>query len=229
VGRSIHVVPQEPTIPLSTVVGVARDLRHDDRLQSLGTTPPTIYLPLSQWPARNLSLVLRGPKDPMLLADAVREVVRTLDPELPVSSVRTLDDERRRGAAGLTLLGGMFVVFGIVTLALAAAGVYGVLSYSVAQGAREIAIRRALGAPDGAIVRAVVARAAWQLLVGLLLGLALAPVMGAVVGSALGQQAHPLGVYLAVAAILGASLLVALVVPLWRALRLEPSVALRHT
>lgn len=228
-GKLIRVIPQEPRIPYSTVAGVAADVRHDNRLQSLGTTPPTIYLPLSQWPTRNLYLVVRGPRNPLVLADAVREAVRSLDPELPVSSVRTLDEERQRNAAGLTLVGGMFMVFGAVALALAAAGVYGVLSYSVAQGAREIAIRRALGAPDRAIVLAVVARAAWQLVLGLGVGLALAPIMGRLVGSALGQQEHPLRVYFAVSGVLAACLLVALLVPLWRALRLEPSVALRHT
>jgi predicted permease len=228
-GRLIRVIPQERSAPYSSVIGVAADVRHDDRLQSLGATPPTIYLPLGQWPARDLYLVLRGPRDPLVLADAAREAVRSLDPELPVYSVRTLDEERRRAAAPLTLIGGMFMIFGAVTLALAAAGVYGVISYSVAQGAREIAIRRALGAPDRAIVLAVVTRAAWQLVLGLAAGLVLAPVMGAVVGSAMGGQEHPLGVYLAVAAVLAACLAVALLLPLWRAVRLQPSVALRHT
>lgn len=228
-GRLIRVVPQEPRVPFSTLIGVAADVRHDDRLQSLGGTPPTIYLPLSQWPSRDLYLVLRGPPDPAVLAGAVRDAVRALDPELAVHSVRTLDEQRRRSAAGLTLLGGMFVVFGAVALVLAAAGIYGVLSYSVAQGARELAIRRALGAPDRAIVLAVLARAAWQLVLGLGLGLVLAPVMGEVVGSALGGQGHPVRVYLAVAGVLSAALLLALVVPLRRALRLAPSVALRHT
>jgi predicted permease len=229
IGKTVKVLPQEPRIPASVVVGVAGNVRHDDRVQSLGGTPPTIYLPLLQWPAHVLYIVARGPKDPLVLAAGVRDAVRTLDPDLAVDWVRTLDEERARNAAPHVLLGAMFAVFGAVALALAAAGVYGVFSYSVTQGAREIAIRRAMGAPDWAIVLAVVARAAWQLLLGLLLGIVLAPVTSELAKATLGEQGHPLVVYLGVAGLLTTSLVVALAVPLWRALRLEPSSALRHT
>jgi predicted permease len=229
VGRQIRILPREPGSPSIAVVGVAKDVRYDDRLSSLGATPPIIYLPLSQWPRACLYVIVRGTPDPLALAEGVREAVRRLDPELPVHSVRSLDEERGRNAAGLSVIGGMFVVFGIVTLALAAAGVYGVLAYSVAQGAREIAIRRALGAPDGRIVLTVIARAGWQLVLGLGLGLLLAPLMGALVGSTLGQRHHPVALYLEVAAALSVTLFVSVLVPLRRALALEPSAALRHT
>jgi predicted permease len=227
--KVVKIMPQEPRIPPSTVVGVAGNVRHDDRLESLGATPPTIYLPMVQWPTRNLFLVARGPRDPMVLADAVRRTVWDLDADLAPFWFRTLDEERQRNAAPLVLLGGMFAVFGAVALALATAGIYGVLSYSVAQGAREIAIRRAMGAPDGAIVLTVIARAAWQLLLGLALGTVLAPALGAVLRSRLGNQGHPLPVYLVVAGLLTACLMVSVAVPLRRALRLEPAAALRHS
>ncbi len=229
VGRSLRILPQEPGSPWMRVVGVAGDVRYDDRLSSLGTTPPTIYLPLLQWPSDDLYLVARGTRDPLVMAEGVREVVRRLDADLPVHSVRPLDEERGRNAAGLSVIGGMFVVFGAVTLALAAAGIYGVLAYSVAQGAREIAIRRALGAPDGRILLTVMGRSGWQLVLGLALGMALAPVMGALVGSALGQRQHPVALYLEVAAALSLTLFFSVLVPLRRALSLEPSTALRHT
>jgi predicted permease len=228
-GKLVKLLPQVPVIPASVVKGITADVRHDDRLQSLGGTPPTIYLPLTQWPTGSFSIVLRGAGDPMALAPGVRDVVRDLDPELSVFAIRTLDEERKRNASPLTLLGGMFAAFGAVALALAAAGVYGVLSYSVAQGSREIAVRRALGAPSSAIVLTVVARASWQLLLGLALGVVLSPIMGVVVGSSLGDQHHPMGMYAAVAGALGVCIAVALLVPLRRALRLEPSTALRHT
>jgi len=229
VGRKIRILPREPGSPWLTVVGVAKDVRYDDRLSTLGSTPPVIYLPLAQWPGAYLYVLLRGTPDPLGLAEGVREAVRRLDPELAVHSIRSLDEERRRNAAGLSVIGGMFVVFGIVTLALAAAGVYGVLAYSVAQGAREIAVRRALGAPDGRIVLTVMARAGWQLVLGLGLGLVLAPLMGALVGSALGQRHHPVALYLEVATALSITLFVSVLVPLRRALALQPSTALRHT
>lgn len=227
VGKELRVAPHQPVQP-SSIVGVVADLRHDTRFETLGTTPAVIYLPIEQWPTDKFYILVRGP-DPLQLADGVRRAVESLDPDLPLFSVRTLDEERVRNAAGLTLIGGMFAVFGAVALLLAAAGVYSVLSYSVTQGSREIAIRRALGAPDGAIVGAVVARAAWQLLLGLAAGVILTPVMKWLVGTPLGQQEHPLGVYLKVAALMAVCLAVALLVPLWRALRLQPSAALRHS
>ncbi len=182
-----------------------------------------------QWPNRWLYLTLRAPRDPMAAAEGVRDAVRALDADVPVFSVRTLDQERQRNAAGLTLVGRMFALFGAVALALAAAGVYGVLAYSVAQGSREIAIRRALGAPRWIVLAAVLARSGWQLALGLLLGLALAPAVRAVVGSVVIQTQSGLVVYLEVVAVLSGTLLASVLVPLRRALTLEPAVALRHT
>jgi len=123
----------------------------------------------------------------------------------------------------------MFAVFGAVALVLAAAGVYGVVACSVAQGERELAIRRALGAPVGRIVSAALARTGWQLALGLALGMVLAPLVGAVVGSVVIQPESGLVVYLAVAALLSLTLLGSVLFPLRRALSVEPSAALRHT
>jgi putative ABC transport system permease protein len=226
IGKTFRVTPEEPWIPAVTIVGVAKDVRYDTRLRSLGTAPPAIYV---QFPMSSLYLTLRAPRDPLAAGEAVRRIVRELDPDVPVFSVRSLDEERRRNAAELTLVGRMFAVFGVAALALAAAGVYGVLAYSVTQGAREIAIRRALGAPGRTILAAVLARSAWQLVLGLALGLALAPAVGAVVGSVVVQPEPGLAVYLGVAAVLSATLVVAVLIPLRRALVLEPSAALRHT
>ena len=174
-------------------------------------------------------MALRAPRDPVAAVEGIRDAVRHLDLEVAVFSVRTLDDQRQRNAAGLTLVGRMFAVFGALALVLAAAGVYGVVAYSVAQGTREIAIRRALGAPSGRIVGAVLARSGWQLALGLVLGLVLAPAVGAVVGSVVVQPDSGLTVYLEVAVVLSAALLASVLVPLRRALVVEPATALRHT
>jgi len=226
VGKMLKVTPEEPWLPAVAITGVAKDVRYDDRLRSLGTTPPAIYV---QWPLPWWYLTLRAPRDPLAAAEAMRRIVRELDPDVPLFSVRSLDQERQRNAAGLTLVGRMFAVFGAMALALAAAGVYGVVAYSVAQGARELAIRRALGAPRGRIAAAVLARSGWQLVLGLLLGLVLAPAVGAVIGSSVIQFESGLTVYLEVAAVLSGALLVSVLVPLRRAVLLEPAAALRHT
>ena len=137
VGRTIRLFPREPGSPWIRVAGVAKDVRYDDRLSTLGATPPIIYLPLAQWPRANLYLLARGAGDPLTLAEGVR--ARRCEGSIrswPCTRFRSLDEELRRNAAGLSVIGGMFVAFGVVTLALAAAGVYGVLAYSVAQGSR---------------------------------------------------------------------------------------------
>ncbi len=229
IGKVIRVNPEVPWLVPLRVVGVAKDVRYDEQLGAQRAWPPVIYIPMIQWPGRWMYVTLRAPRDPMAAAEALRAAVRQLDSDVPLFSVRSLDEERQRNAAGLTLIGRMFAIFGAVALALAAAGVYGVLAYSVAQGARELAIRRALGAPGGRVVAAVLARSGWQLALGLLLGMVLAPAMGAVVGSVVAQPDPAVIVYLAVAVLLSATLLAAVAVPLRRALSLEPAAALRHT
>ncbi|HET6438876.1 MAG TPA: ADOP family duplicated permease [Anaeromyxobacter sp.] len=229
IGKEIQIAPQETWLPAVRVIGVAQDVRYDERLRALGSRPPVIYVCMFQWPVRWLYLTLRAPKDPLAAAEGIREVVRQLDSDVAVFSVRSLDDERQRNAAALSLVGRMFAVFGGVALLLAAAGVYGVVAYSVAQGAREIGIRRALGAPRLWVAAAVLARSAWQLAAGLLAGLALAPGVGALVGSVVFQPESRLPVYLWVAAVMSGTLSAAVLVPLWRVLSLQPSAALRHS
>jgi len=229
IGKVIRVNPEVPWLAPLTIVGVAKDVRYDEELKAQHTWPPVIYIPMIQWPGRWMTVVLRAPRDPLAAAEAVRAATREQDSDVPVFSVRTLDEERRRNAAALTLVGRMFAVFGAAALALAAAGVYGVVAYSVAQGTNEIAIRRALGAPSGRVLAAVAARSGWQLLLGLLLGMVLAPVMGALVNSVVVEPTSPAIVYLVVAGLLSGTLFFSVLVPLRRALALEPAAGLRHT
>jgi predicted permease len=227
IGKVMRIAPEQSWLPPVQVVGVADDVRYDERLRSLGSPAPVVYVPVTRWPSRQLYLVVRAP-EPLDAAEGLRRVVRHLDPEVPVFSIRTLDEERARNAAAPTLLGRMFAAFGVVALALAAAGVYGVLAYSMAQGARDIAIRRALGAPGGRIAGGLVARSAGQLVLGLGLGMALAAAIGGWVGSEIGQPDPHLGTYMVVDALLTVVLILAVLIPLWRALTVEPSAVLRH-
>jgi putative ABC transport system permease protein len=229
IGKEIRIAPQEGWLPWATVVGVAKDVRYDERLRAVGTMPPVVYISMLQWPTRQLTVALRAARNPAAAAEKIRQAVWSIDPDVPVSTARSLDDQRRRNAARLTLIGRMFMAFGAVTLALAATGVYGVLAHSVAQRERELAIRRALGASGVHLALAVLLRSGWQLLLGLALGLALAPTMGAMVGSALGQPGPSLRIYLGVAVGLSVVLGIAALIPVRRALSLDPSAALRQT
>jgi predicted permease len=229
-GQQVRMSPALPDSKWRTVVGVVGDIQHDDDPFGTDLMLPAVYVPFAQEPERFFSLVLRTDGDPHALGGAIRETVRQLDHDLAVYWLRTIPENRAIKSGGIRIIGGMFVAFGLVTILLAAAGIYGVLAYSVAQSAREIAIRRALGAPDGGIIGAVARRSGWQLGLGLGLGVLLAPVMAYLIGQAIGAAnlQDPI-VYSIVLLTLTTAIAAATAVPLRRALALQPGAALRHT
>ncbi len=230
-GQRVRLRPNNPDSPWVTIVGVSANVLHDDEPFQAGRPQPTIYVPLLQRPERFFSIVLRTEADPHSLIDSIRQAVTRIDPDLPVYFLDTIPESRAKASGGLQILGGLFAAFGLATVILTAAGIYGVLAYSVAQSAREIAIRRALGAPDQGIIRAVARRSGWQLAAGFVLGLALAPLMAHLFGAAMGSEGantHDPRIYTVVFTVLTLAIVAATALPLRRALQLQPSAALRH-
>jgi predicted permease len=229
IGQRVQLKPNYPDAEWRTVVGVVGDIMHDDKPFGAEKPDSTIYMPLLQSPQRFFTLMLRTAGDPHALGPAIRDVVTGLDSDLAVYWLRTIPEARATNSGGLRIIGGLFVVFGLITIALAASGIYGVLAHSVAQSTREIAIRRALGAPDGGIVGAVARRSGWQLGLGLLLGIFLAPFMAVLLAQATGgANLHDPWVYATVLITLTVAIATATAVPLRRALQLQPGAALRH-
>jgi predicted permease len=229
IGQRVRVNPNIPDSTWLTVVGVVGDIAHDDEPFGTKVVIPTLYTPLLQHPARFFTVMLRTAGDPHALAPAIRDAVAQIDSDLAVYWLRTIPEARAVNSGGLRVIGGLFVVFGIVTIVLAASGIYGVLAHSVAQSTREIAIRRALGAPDGGIVGAVARRSGWQLGLGLTIGIVLAPFMAVLLAQATGGASqHDPWVYATVLLTLTLAIAIATAVPLRRALLLQPGVALRH-
>ncbi|HEU4530526.1 MAG TPA: ABC transporter permease [Steroidobacteraceae bacterium] len=231
IGQRLQLRPSSPDSPWYTIVGVAANVLHDDEPFAAGRPQPTIYVPMLQRPERFFSVVLRTEGDPHALGDSIRSLVAAQDADLPVYFMETLPQYRARNNGGLQILGGLFMSFGLVTVILAAAGIYGVLAYSVAQSAREIAIRRALGAPDRGIVNAVARRSGWQLAIGFALGVVLAPAMAQLFGTFTGgaDTAHDVRIYTTVLIVLTLAIVAATALPLRRALQLQPSASLRHS
>ncbi len=211
-----------------TVVGVVRDFRNASiRPDPVG---PAAYLPLPYTPERSLGMIVRVPEgsDPALVTPAVRAAVREIDANLPVHGARTMEQLRRLGFWSYRLLGGMFLVFGVVALVLAAVGVYGVIAYGVAQRTREMGVRMALGAARHDLLRLVVGRGARLALPGIGLGLLASWGLSGALRSALyGVPAtDPLSFAGGALFLMGVALL-ASYLPARRAARVDPMIALR--
>jgi predicted permease len=215
-----------PEGPFLEVVGVARDGKY----RSLGETPhPYIYQPVLQSYDPRMTLVVRTTGDPRSFTTAVREQIRSLEANLPVAGVKTLQEQvdlslfPSRVAAWI--LGG----FGVLALLLAAIGIYGVVSYSVAQRTREIGVRMALGAKRRDVLRLVLGEGLFVVAAGLGTGLLLAVAATRLIGGFL----YGVGVtdpltFIGVPAVLGMVALVASYIPSRRATKVDPLVALRY-
>jgi putative ABC transport system permease protein len=225
VGRRIRYGGAQSQAPLMTIVGVVGDMRRT------GYDSPVRYetfLPHAQAADNGMTLVVRTSGDPTSLVAPIRSAVRGIDPDQPVFEVRTMDELLSARVAqrrfSMTLLG----TFAALALILGLVGVYGVTSYLVAQRAREVGLRIALGARPGQLVRMVVGQGMRVAAIGLALGL-----VGAVgtarlmAGLLYGVSPLDVATFVAVTALLGLATLAANWVPARRAARGDPLVALR--
>ncbi len=207
------------------VVGVVGDVRNE----GLDVTPRgTIYVPMSIFPRSSLKIFLRTSSDPAALASAARAAIRGIDPDLPISRVAPLPEIVSATVARPRFLTLLVAGFAAAALLLAALGIYGVISFGVAQRTREIGIRMALGADRASVRRLVVsegmALAAGGLGLGVAAGLALSRLLRSVLFEIpVGDPAT----LAAVAALLAGVALVACSIPAARASNLDPQAALR--
>jgi putative ABC transport system permease protein len=225
IGRRLRV-GSSPGTPWRTVVGIVGDVRHTELSE---TAWPQLYLPQSQFTDSFLVLTLRtATEDPAELAPAVRRILKEMDPAVPMYDVARLDALVAATSKRKTFVAGLLGTFSVVSLMLAAVGLYGVVSYAVAGRTREVGLRMALGAGPGRILRMVFGTAAVPFAAGLTGGLLLSLPLGFWLRSEL-YEVEPIDpVTLAVA--MSTILLVAGIahlVPIRRALRIDPTVALR--
>ena len=209
----------------ATVVGVVRHV-HKAGPQSEGE--PQVYLPLAQNPQSALSIVVRARTQPMTLVRPIRDVVRRLDPQLPISKVGSLDDLVRRATAAQRFNALLLGVFALTALLLASVGLYGVMAYLVTQRTREIGIRVALGGQPGAIRAAVMREGLGIAFAGLLIGLGVSLLTSRALGGLLfGVSATDPATYAAIVGVLLAVSVIASYGPARRATRVDPLIALR--
>ena len=207
------------------IVGVVGDIR-DAALNE--PTPPQIYMPLRQWPVSFMTVVMTTSVPPASLAGAARDQVAALDPNLPVSEIATLDAVVARSISQQRFYLTLLTIFAGVALALAAIGIFGVLSYAVAQRRREIGIRMALGAQERAVIRLIVRQALTLVVSGVVLGTIAALLLSETMAKMLFSvtPTDP-ATFATVAGVLIAVALFAAYLPARRATRVDPIVALR--
>ncbi len=224
-GKKITIDMKDQNVP-SEIVGVVGDVKH----HGLDSTPrPTIYWPHPELVYNSMTLVVRSKADPVPLTSSIRAIVQSLDPDLPISEVRTMDqwmsDSIAQARFNTLLLG----IFSAVALLLAVIGIYGVMSATVTERTHEIGIRMALGAMPRDIWRQTLAAGAIITLVGLSTGLSVSFVLTRLLASLLFDvRPRDPATFALVTAVLASVALLACYIPARRATRVDPIIALRH-
>ncbi|HXG68899.1 MAG TPA: ABC transporter permease [Blastocatellia bacterium] len=212
--------------PWMEIVGVVRDSKY----RTLGETPtPFAYQPVAQQHETGMTLHVRAASDPLSIAAAVRREVQALEKNLPLTDLQPLtaliSSSLYPARMGAALLG----VFGLLALTLAAAGLYGVLSYAVSRRTREIGIRMALGAQTGNVLRLVLKDGMTLVIVGIALGWTAAAFVTQLIASFLyGISPMDAATFAVIPMMLALVALLASYLPARRATKVDPMVALRY-
>jgi putative ABC transport system permease protein len=208
-----------------TVVGIVGDVKF---LSLTRGGEPEFYEPYRQFPIAEMTLTVRTATDPLLLAPALREAVLETDPTQPISRVTPLAQYVSDAVETARVSALLLAAFGTTAVLLAAVGIYGVISFSVARRTREIGIRIALGAAGRDVMRMVVRQAVTLASIGVAVGIGGALALTSVIqGMLFGVAATEPFTYGAVSALLIAIAALAAYVPARRAAGISPSVALR--
>jgi putative ABC transport system permease protein len=213
------------------IVGIAGNIKH----QGLDARDrPELYVPYRQplfdsWTVRPMYVVVRTAGEPLAAATAIRHEINRLDPDQPISNVRTMDERIARSLGGRRFNMVMLGLFAGLALTLAAVGIYGIVAYSVTERTHEIGVRVALGAQRRDVIAMVVRHGMIMSLVGTCVGLAAAfAIVRVMSGLLYGVSAADPMTFLAIPVLLLAVALAACYIPARRATLVDPMIALRN-
>jgi predicted permease len=227
IGKRLKPGSTSRNIPWIEIIGVVKDVRQNDFVSE---PKMQMYMPYQQLNsfAPN-ALVVRTNVEPLSLAAAVRNAIWAVDKDQPVSNLRSMDEIVSEAVArqrfSMLLLG----IFAALAMALAAVGIYGVMSYSIAQRTREIGLRIALGAQKSDVLKMILRQGLRFVAAGLAIGLAASFVLTRVMASLLfGISATDPATFVAISLVLIAVALLASYIPAVRAMKIDPMLALRY-
>jgi putative ABC transport system permease protein len=223
IGKRIQL-PTAKAPVWATIVGIVGDLHHRGLDQPV---KPEFYAPLAQAPYPAVILAVRSPQDPKGLTSAIRSAVQAIDPTLPIAHIRTLEQVIGDSVAPRRLSVVLLAVFAAVALVLAAVGIYGVMSFLVAQRTHELGVRMALGAQRWDVLRLVISHAGALIGAGTVVGLIVALLSTSLLRSVLYEvSALDMPTFLFVTLTLALVALIASYIPARRATRADPMIAL---
>jgi putative ABC transport system permease protein len=212
--------------PMRTIVGIVGDVRGE------GLNAPVIaesFVPYAQLPFAPMSVMVRTQGDPQDLVPTLTKSVQSIDKDLPLLHVKTLDQYVSESIADTRFESVLLGIFGALALTLTAIGVYGVISYTVAQRTREMGIRLALGAERGAIITMILRSGLLLVAMGILPGLVAAFLLTRLIAGLLyGVSPSDPSTFLSVSVVLVAMAVLASYLPARRAAKVDPMVALRY-
>jgi putative ABC transport system permease protein len=212
--------------PVGEIVGVVGDVK-SEKMEAEDW--PTIYYSYTQTPPASVAFAVRTSGRPLDLARSVAHEIHQLDPDQPVSEMRSMEQIVEQALAGSRFNTVVLGVFATLAFVLAAVGIYGVISYDVSRRTNEIGIRLALGAGKQDVLKLILAQGARLAAAGIMIGLAAAFVLTRLMASLLfGVKPDDAGTFAAISLSLAAVALAASYVPARRAASVDPLVALRH-
>jgi putative ABC transport system permease protein len=225
-GKRITFGDASPDSQWMTIVGVVRDTKRQGLEQPVRIES---WMPLAQRPAGSMMMVLRTTGDPLALSQPVREAVWSLDRDLPIPRIQTLEQILAARVAQRRLNMLLLGLFALVALILAAVGIYGVMSYTVTQRTNEIGIRMALGARATDVLGLVIRQGMLLALIGVVIGLAATLALTRLMTSLLFDVSatDPI-TFIAIAVLLTGVAFVACWIPARRATKVDPMDALRY-
>ena len=225
IGRRFRVPGGADSLAWRTIVGVVPAVFTGDTNEPW---VPAFFLPFAQRPNNLNSIAIKTSGPPTAITQDVRDAIASLNPDLPIYFVYSMEESLARATWFVRVFGGMFIIFGGVALLLAGIGLYAVMAFSVSRRTREVGIRMALGASGGDVVRLILGQGMVQLVIGLTVGLAFAAGVSKLLSLIMFdvQPRDPV-IFAGVIAVLASVGILACLLPASRATGVSPLVALR--